>query len=260
MENVVFLLPQPLWKTQWTSLALLPLALQQALPLYFQPSKISFLCSHWGYSWKFCTTSKSQHKAVDEQRTECVSQENSSMPGPAQPPRAREQGSSHRERGLQKGSKMAGRYSHSYHCYIPSSHITSIPKNECWFAKPRNWAGLSPFGAGRAHKSYPWDFILLAQTDKATDCCGHPSVPWHTQRQQHPHGDLTAPPSFPAGTQQLENGRGLQKTHEWYRRLLSLCWSPVPAFPDLLMWFLTTFWGGKNTHNKFFPAFQYERD
>lgn len=155
---------------------------------------------------------------------------------------------------------VAGRYSHSYHCYIPSSHITSIPKNECWFAKPRNWAGLSLFGAGRAHKSYPSDFILLAQTDKATDCCGHPSVPWHTQRQQHPHGDLTAPPSFPAGTQQLENGHGLQKTHEWYRRLLSLCWFPVPAFPDLLMWFLTTFWGGKNTHNKFFPGLQYERD
>lgn len=33
----------------------------------------------------FCPASKRHHKAVNKQRTECVSQENSRMPGPAQP-------------------------------------------------------------------------------------------------------------------------------------------------------------------------------
>lgn len=41
-----------------------------------------------------------------------------------------------------------------------------------------------------------------------------------THRQQHPHsdnsGDQAAPPSLPAGWQQLENGHSLQKTRERY--------------------------------------------
>lgn len=128
----------------------------------------------------FCPPSKGYHQPADEQRIEYVSQENSRM----------QQGFNHRERGVGKRvQNVAG----GYWQYIPSSHLTSIPKNEYWFPKPRNWVIGSPFGAGRPHKNYSLDFLLLSTA----------------------------------------TGHGLQKTREWYRRFLSLCWSPVPVFPQL---------------------------
>lgn len=190
MENAVFLLPQPLCKTQWASLALLPLALQQAPSLFFPSPKISFLCSH-KVQLKFliCPASKRHHKPVDEQRTEHVSQENSRMPGPAQPPCAREQSSSHRERGLQKESKMWLVDIHIYTIVI-YPHPTTHPflKINIDFLSPETELLEVHLVQAELTKSNPLSFFI--KTDKATDCCGHLCVPWHTQRQQHPTGIL----------------------------------------------------------------------
>lgn len=89
------------------------------------PKSLSFAATKGTAEIVFCTTSKRQHKPVDEQ-IECVSQENSSMPGPAQPPCAREQGFSHRERGLQKESKMWLVDIHT-HTNVKYPHPTSHP-------------------------------------------------------------------------------------------------------------------------------------
>lgn len=104
------------------------------------PKSHSFPATEGTAEILFCPPSKRHHQPADEQRIEYVSQENSRM-----------------QQELQsQGKRVAKRVQN-----VPSSHITSIPKNEYWFPKPTNWVTGSPFGAGRAHKNYSLDFLLL---------------------------------------------------------------------------------------------------
>lgn len=80
------------------------------------PKSHSFAATEGTAEILFCPGSKRHHKPVDEQRVEHISQKNSS---------ARRQRSSHRERGLQKESKMWLADVHTYTIFIyphPTSH------------------------------------------------------------------------------------------------------------------------------------------
>lgn len=103
------------------------------------PKSHSFPATEGTAEILFCPPSKRHHQPVDEQRIECLWRVQQDAAG------------------LQsQGKRVAKRVQN-----VPSSHITSIPKNEYWFPKPTNWVIGSPFGAGRAHKNYSLDFLLL---------------------------------------------------------------------------------------------------
>lgn len=136
------LLPQPLCKAQWKSLALLPLALQQAPPLFFHSSKISFLCSHRGYSWNFILPSQQETAQTGrwaEGRICLPGKQQDAWSCPHPVPWSTGKG------GCKKGLKCGwGRFTFMPLLYIL---ITSMPKNEYRFPEPRKSAIGSSFGA-----------------------------------------------------------------------------------------------------------------